>query len=135
MKTTEIINAKVASRIAKFVDAELIENGVLKIVKVKFIDRLYHNGLPDKISIRFAEPIAKDDNGRNIDRIHFTFDKFDNTLITLGLPIDFDLEGQTVQIATLFECGAKNIWVPGNADSFDGGRQDIVTYITGIVNE
>ena len=135
MKTSEIINAKVASRIADFVDAELVKNGVLTIGKVKFIDRLYRNGKPDKVSIRFTEPIGKDGNGYNIDQIHFNFDKFDNTLIVLGLPIDFDLEGQTVQIATLFECGAKNIWIPGNADSFDGGTQDIVSYITGIVNE
>lgn len=135
MKTSEIINARVASRIAEFVNAELVENGVLTIGKVKFIDRLYRNGKPDKISIRFTEPIAKDDKGHNIDQIHFSFDKFDNILIALGLSIDFDLEGQTVQIATLFECGAKNIWIPGKADSFDGGTQDIVTYITGIVNE
>lgn len=135
MKTTEIINERVAKRIAEFVEAELVENGVLTIGKIKFIDRLYRNGRPDKVSIRFTEPIAKNDNGHNIDQIHFNFDKFDNTLIALGLPIDFDLEGKTVQIATLFECGAKNIWIPGNADSFDGGTQDIVTYITGVINE
>lgn len=135
MKTDEIINANVAKRIARFVEPELVENGILTIGTVLFIDRLYHNGEPDKVSIRFTKPIAKDEKDNDIDRIHFSFDKFDNTLIALGLPIDFDLEGQTVQLATLFECGAKSIWVPGKADSFDGGRQDIVTYITGIVNE
>ena len=135
MKTNEIINARVADRIAEFVEPELVKNGVLTTGKVKFIDRLYRNGKADKVSIRFTEPIAKNEDGENIDRIHFNFDKFDNTLIALGLPIDFNLEGQTVQIATLFECGAKNIWIPGNADSYDGGTQDIVTYITGVINE
>lgn len=130
MKTTEIINARIAKRIAQFVDADLIENGRLLEVTVEVMDKIRKDGKVQTVCLGLDKSVSEDDDIREL---RIDIDKFENNLLAMGLDPNTDLEDKKIQLICLDECAGNRIWVPGKGGSWDDTTVDYVHYIGGII--
>lgn len=132
MKITEIVNARIAKRIAQFVDTDLIENGRLLEVTVEVMDKIRKDGKIQVVCLGLDKSVSEDKD-ENIRELRIDIDKFENNLLAMGLDPDTDLEGKKIQLICLDECAGNRIWVPGKGGSWDDTTVDYVHYIGGIL--